>query len=58
MNEILTTAIAVLALLAGLAALIRYAAQDVFAGPFTGPHAEYDVTDPRDAETTLGLSRR
>jgi hypothetical protein len=36
MTEILTTALAVLALVAGLAALVHYARRDSFAGPGTG----------------------
>ena len=36
MTEILITAIAVLALLVGFAALIRFAGRDAFAGPGTG----------------------
>jgi len=36
MTEILTATIAVVALLAGFAALIRFARQDSFAGPGTG----------------------
>lgn len=43
MNEILNTAIIVLVLLAGLAALIRYVRNDVFAGPFPGPGDELDT---------------
>lgn len=46
MNEILNTAITALVLLAGLAALIRYAAHDVFSGPFRTPgsgEAELDL---------------
>lgn len=55
MNEILNTAVTALILLAGLAALLRYAAHDVFAGPFAGPRSEYDATDSRDADPALGL---
>jgi hypothetical protein len=42
MTEILTAAIAVIALLAGFAALILFARRDSFAGPGTGylPHDE------------------
>lgn len=46
MNEILNTAITALVLLAGLAALIRYAAHDVFSGPFPAPRSGHDGTDP------------
>lgn len=46
MNEILNTAITALVLLVGLAALIRYAAHDVFSGPFPGPRSEFDGPDP------------
>lgn len=55
MNEMLNIAATALLLLAGLAALIRYVAQDVFSGPFAGPRSAYDATDPRDAESVLGL---
>lgn len=55
MNEILNAAITAVVLLVGLAALLRYAARDVFAGPFGGPGSEYDATDPRDAVADLGL---
>lgn len=55
MNEILNTAVTVLVLLAGLAALIRYVRNDVFAGPFAGPGNEFDATDARDAERSLSL---
>lgn len=39
MTEMLTTATLLLALLLGLAALIRYARRDAFAGPGTGHRA-------------------
>lgn len=41
MSEILISVIAVLALLAGVVALVRYARRDTFAGPGTG-HLSHD----------------
>jgi len=61
MNEILNTAITALVLLVGLAALVRYTANDVFSGPFRSPRSGEDVLDPRrrtSARLDLpGLSR-
>lgn len=51
MTEILTAALALVALLVGLAALVRFARRDCFAGPGTG-HQPADELGP------LALRRR
>jgi hypothetical protein len=51
MTETFTTAIAIIALLVGIAALVRFARKDAFAGPGTG-------YQPRDEFGTLAFRRR
>ena len=51
MTEILITAIALMSLLVGLAALIRFARHDTFAGPGTGYR-------PSDELGPFGFRRR
>lgn len=55
MNEILTLTLTALAVLAGLAALVRYASNDVFSGPIAGPRSECDVPGLRATSRRLTL---